>query len=68
MMEALRFSETSVLTRATTRSNPEDGILHSHRHENIKFYKIHNVSEWNSDAKRIRKREADNKIVIIVQR
>jgi hypothetical protein len=27
LMEALRFSETSVLTRATRRSIPEDGIL-----------------------------------------
>jgi hypothetical protein len=29
-------SETSVLTRATWRNNPEDTILHSHRHENVK--------------------------------
>jgi hypothetical protein len=28
MMEAIRFSETSVLTRATRRHIPEDGILH----------------------------------------
>jgi hypothetical protein len=27
MMEALRFSETSVLARATRRNFPEDGIL-----------------------------------------
>jgi hypothetical protein len=40
MMEALQSSETSVLTRAAQRNVPEDGILHSHRHENLKSYKV----------------------------
>jgi hypothetical protein len=40
MMEAIRSSETLVLTRARRHRIPEDGILHSHRRENLKSYTI----------------------------
>jgi hypothetical protein len=38
MMEALRSSETSLLTKAKRRQIPEDGIIHSDRREILKSY------------------------------
>jgi hypothetical protein len=40
MMEELRTSDTPVLTRATQRNIPEDGILYSNRRENLRSYII----------------------------
>jgi hypothetical protein len=37
-MEAIRFSETSVLTRTKRRNFQEDGILLNHLCENLKSY------------------------------
>jgi hypothetical protein len=38
MMEAVSFSETTVLSRAARGNIPEDAILHSHCREKIKSY------------------------------
>jgi hypothetical protein len=38
MLEAIHSSEMSALTRATQCQIPEDSILHSHLHENLKSY------------------------------
>jgi hypothetical protein len=39
-MEAILSSETLVHTRCTRRHIPEDGILHSHRRENLRSYML----------------------------
>jgi hypothetical protein len=38
MMQALRSSETSILTRSKRHNIPEYAILYSHRRENLKSY------------------------------
>jgi hypothetical protein len=37
-MEAISSSETSVYTISARRHIPEDGILYSHRRENLNYY------------------------------
>jgi hypothetical protein len=54
-MEAIRSAETSVHTRSTRRHIPEDGILHSHRCENLKSYKSLKIQNFFSAL-----RNADN--------
>jgi hypothetical protein len=39
ILETIHSSETSVLTRTTRRHISQDGILHSHRRENLEPYK-----------------------------
>jgi hypothetical protein len=43
----IHCSETLVLTRATQRHIPDGGILHSHRHENLKSYSCYLVHRTN---------------------
>jgi hypothetical protein len=49
-LKASRSSETSVHTRSTRRQIPENGILHSHRRENLKSYirkaTLNNICCW----------------------
>jgi hypothetical protein len=40
LMEVLRSFETSVLTRATRRNVPEDGVLDNYRCEKLKSYTV----------------------------
>jgi hypothetical protein len=47
--EAMRSSETSVHTRSAQRHIPQDGILHSHRCENLKSYNIR-VLRWSKSV------------------
>jgi hypothetical protein len=42
-MEVTHSSETSVYNKPTQHHIWEDGILHSHRHENLKSYIAHTL-------------------------
>jgi hypothetical protein len=43
MMKARSSSKMSVLTRITKHNIPQDGILHSHRPENLKSYRLASI-------------------------
>jgi hypothetical protein len=45
-MEAIRSSEMSANKMLTWRHIPEDGILHSHRRENLKSHNMDFVIEF----------------------
>jgi hypothetical protein len=45
-MEKMRFSESSVLIRATRHNIPEDSIFHNHRGENLISYKLWASNTW----------------------
>jgi hypothetical protein len=42
IMDEIRSFETSLVSRATRRHIPEDGILHSHRREGLTSYRVEN--------------------------
>jgi hypothetical protein len=50
MIWALSSCESSVLTRSTRRNIPEDAILHSHSHENLKSYIA--LTDWSLQRRR----------------
>jgi hypothetical protein len=43
MMEAIRSPATLILARATRRHIPEDGILHDHRREILKYSTVQQI-------------------------
>jgi hypothetical protein len=45
MMEAILSFETSVLTKATRRNIPGDGILYSHRCENLQTHNDYDCTD-----------------------
>jgi hypothetical protein len=57
MKEALRFSETLVLTRARQRNISKDAILHSHRCENLKSCILRHTYQFIIDGAYLKNKE-----------
>jgi hypothetical protein len=55
MMETIRSSKSSVLTRATRHNFSEDYILHSHYRENLKSFLIDVIGSRRKDINHLEK-------------
>jgi hypothetical protein len=50
-MEVIRYSERSLHIRTTWRYIPDDGNIHSYRHENLRSYKNLEASWYRQNTK-----------------
>jgi hypothetical protein len=64
MMEAIRFSETLIITRDTRRNIQEDGILHSHRRETLNLVNTCEVLHFFNGASNYQGNSGNNKAFV----